>query len=158
MPHFEVHTLAQDRWLIDGIFVDKETAIDDAKLLLGRSSSCDAVRVLHVEERQSSFFEWTIYAAARPRPNWRRRIGASARAAANREPPAARPTRAQPRLPGRPPSAAPALLLVAACVIVALSILAAPRPAQPKWVWVFDRPEAWQQHPLRNPWSGALSK
>ncbi|MGO8920495.1 MAG: hypothetical protein ACLQJR_31760, partial [Stellaceae bacterium] len=66
MPHFEVHTLAERRWLIDGIFFDKQTAIDDAKLLLGRTRALDAVRVLQVEEENSGFFEWTVYFAARP--------------------------------------------------------------------------------------------
>ncbi len=66
MPHFEVHTLADDRWMLDGIFLDKQTAVDDAKLLLARLRALDAVRVLQVEEQKSGFLEWTIFTATRP--------------------------------------------------------------------------------------------
>lgn len=154
MLHFEVHTLAQDRWLIDGIFSDKETAVDDAKLLMTRTRAFDAVRVLQVEERPQGFQESTIYVAARPRPRRLREAGAApqpARPPASVVPPPAATTA---RAHAHPPSAAPALLLLTALTLAGLMILFAHRPTQPKWVWVFDRPEAWQTHDLRSPWSG----
>ena len=39
-----------------------------------------------------------------------------------------------------------------------LRILFAHRPRPSDGEWVFDRPEAWQPHELRNPWTGAVSK
>lgn len=152
MPHFEVHTFARDRWLIDGIFSDKETAVDDAKLLLGRTRAFDAVRVLQVEEEAQGFQEWTVYVAARPRRRRRRRsAAASAVPAAPARPPA-------PAARAHPPSAAPALLLLIALSLAGLLFVSAQPPSQPKWVWVFDRPEAWQTHALRNPWTGDVSR
>jgi hypothetical protein len=158
LPHFEVHTLADDRWLIDSVFFDKGAAIEDAKLLLERSRAFDAVRVLQVEEARNGFGfdEWTIYAAAQQRRRFRRR-----RPAANlpKAPDAGltpRPAAAS-RPRARDLGRLPALLLVASLALAGLLILFAHRPSQPKWVWVFDRPEAWQTHELRNPWSGAVS-
>lgn len=157
MLHFEVHTLAQDRWLIDGIFSDKETAVDDAKLLMTRTRAFDAVRVLQVEERPQGFQESTVYVAARPRPRRLREAGAAPRPAA---PPASvMPLPAAPaRANAHPPSAAPALLLLTVLTLAGLMILFAHRPAQPQWVWVFDRPEAWQAHELHSPWTGEASR
>lgn len=158
MPHFEVHTLADDRWLIDGIFFDKQTAIDDARLLLERTRLLDAVRVLQVEEVDSGFYEWTVYVALQPRPRRRRR---------RPPPPAAAPVVPSPRAaaPARPPAparmpanGAPALLLLGVLALCGFLILFAHRPKQPEWVWVFDRPEAWQPHALRNPWTGEVSR
>lgn len=152
MPHFEVHTLARDRWLIDGIFSDKETAVDDAKLLMARTRAFDAVRVLQVEEEPQGFQESTVYVAARQR----RRRAAWAAAPAAVAPRPAVPVR--PAARAHAPSAAPALLLLTALTLAGLMILFAHRPTQPKWVWVFDRPEAWQTHALRNPWTGEVSR
>jgi hypothetical protein len=153
MPHFEVHTYARDRWLIDGIFSDKETAVDDAKLLMGRTRAFDAVRVLQVEEEPQGFQEWTVYVAARPRRRRRWRRAAAAPAAS-----APRPATPAPLTRTHPPSAAPALLLLIALTLAGLLMLSSQRPSQPKWVWVFDRPEAWQTHELRNPWTGDVSR
>jgi hypothetical protein len=75
--HFEVHTLAEDRWLIDGIFSEKETAIEDAKLLLEHQHAIDAVRVLRVEEKREGFVEATVYIGARPRRRRRKKRGAT---------------------------------------------------------------------------------
>jgi len=152
MPHFEVHTYARDRWLIDGIFSDKETAVDDAKLLLGRTRAFDAVRVLQVEEEPQGFQEWTIYVAARPRRRRRRRSAAASAV------PAASARRPAPVARAHPPSAAPALLLLFALTLAGLLFVSAQPLSQPKWVWVFDRPEAWQTHELRNPWTGDVSQ
>jgi hypothetical protein len=158
LPHYEVHTLAEDRWLIDSVFFDKGAAIEDAKLLLERSRAFDAVRVLQVEEQldANGFDEWTIYAAARPRRRFggggRLRVATAADAATAPHPTAA----PQPRT--REQGRLPALLLVGSLALAGLLILFAHRPEQPKWVWVFDRPEAWQKHELRNPWTGAVSR
>lgn len=166
MPHYEVHTLAQDRWLIDGVFFDKTTAIDDAKILLGRTRALDAVRVLQVEERRNGFFEWTVYAAARPRPSPHRRAAPDAPAAAA-QPSAVAPLRmiAPQRAVTRAAASSsygsgrgPALLFVSMLALFGLMVLFAHRPHQPKWVWVFDRPEAWQRHDIVNPWSGEVSR
>jgi len=166
MPFYEVHTLAQNRWLIDGLFFDKETAIEDAKLMLSRTQTFEAVRVLQVEERDSGFYEWTIFLATRPRP--RRRLDGEPEAEAAAllplaaaEPPPARPAPAfasRPRAPVHAePSAAPALL-VALLALFGFLILFSHRPKQPEPVWLFDRPEAWQPHDLRNPWTGEGSQ
>jgi hypothetical protein len=157
LPHFEVHTLADDRWLIDSVFFDKTAAIDDAKLLIERSRAFDAVRVLQVEEAQTGFNEWTVFAASRPR----RRFGGQSRPADAPKTGAAEPVpqaAMAPRPRARAPSSLPALLLVSSLALAGILVLFAHRPEQPKWVWVFDRPEAWQHHELRNPWSGEVSK
>jgi hypothetical protein len=52
----------------------------------------------------------------------------------------------------------PALLLLAALSLAGLTMFLARPPEKPPWVWVFDRPEAWQPHALNNPWNGALSR
>lgn len=157
VPHFEVHTLAQDRWLIDGIFFDKQTAIDDAKMLLGRTQALDAVRVLQVEEEKSGFYEWTVYAAARPVPQHRSHAGAlpdpfslpttlppQRAAAATARRPRARKTSRH----------APVLALLTVLVLCGLMIHVVNRERQSNWVWVFDRPEAWQSHPVHSSWTG----
>jgi hypothetical protein len=157
LPHFEVLTLADDRWLIDSVFFDKTAAIDDAKLLIERSRAFDAVRVLQVEEAQAGFNEWTVFAASRPH----RRFGRQSRPAEAAKGAAAEPkpqAGLAPRPRARVPSRLPALLLVSSLALAGILVLFAHRPAQPKWVWVFDRPEAWQQHELRNPWTGEVSK
>lgn len=156
MPHFEVHTLADDRWLIDSVFFDKTAAIDDAKLLIERSRAFDAVRVLQVEEADTGFNEWTVFAASRPGRGFARqsRPAETPKAAADAAPAAA----TAPRRRRRAPTSLPALLLLSSLAVAGTLVLFAHRPAQPTWVWVFDRPEAWQHHDLRNPWSGEVSK
>jgi hypothetical protein len=158
MPHFEVHTLAQNRWLIDGIFFDKQTAIDDAKLLLGRTQVLDAVRVLQVEEEKSGFFEWTVYVATRPHEQRRSEPEAAEAPPAALLPPAASPlprATASPRRRGRKASnRAQVLALVTVLALCGLMLHVANRERQPNWVWVFDRPEAWHPHELRSPWTG----
>ncbi len=161
MPHFEVHTLAQNRWLIDGIFFDKQTAIDDAKLLLARTQALDAVRVLQVEEEKSGFFEWTVYVATRPHEQRR------SETAAAEAPPAAVPLPAvssspralasQRRRARKVSNGAPVLALLTVLALCGLIIQVANRERQSNWVWVFDRPEAWQPHHLRSPWTGETS-
>jgi hypothetical protein len=151
--HFEVHTLAEDRWLIDGVFSEKETAIEDAKLLLAHQRALDAVRVLRVEEKREGFIEATIYIGARPRRRRRKNRSATlwylSRAVA---PMAPRPA---PRsfAPARPRSAAPALLLLTVLSLAGFSVLFAHHSTERNWVWVFDRPEAQQQHDLHSPWT-----
>jgi len=157
MPHFEVHTLADDRWLIDGIFFDKATAIDEAKQLLSQTRALDAVRVLQVEEEENEFYEWTVYLATQPRPlRHRRKRGAVSRPepASEAAPPAA-VLAPRPRARARSQSAAPALL-VGVLALCGLFILFAHRPKQPEWL--FDRPEAWQPHTVSNPWTGEVSR
>jgi hypothetical protein len=151
--HFEVHTLAEDRWLIDGIFSEKETAIEDAKLLLAHQQALDAVRVLRVEEKREGFIEATVYIGARPRRRRRKKRSATlwylSRAVA---PPTPRPV-PRPPAPVRPRSAAPALLLLTIFSLAGFSMLLAHHSAERNWVWVFDRPEAQQQHELHSTWT-----
>ncbi len=151
MPHFEVHTLAQNRWLIDGIFFDKQTAIDDAKLLLARTHAFDAVRVLQVEEAESGFFEWAVYIGTRPQEHHR---GEPEAAAAPPVPRPAAPLRA-------PRSSLPrtsVLALVTVLALCGLMIHFAQRLRHPGWVWVFDRPEASLPHELHNPLTGEAER
>lgn len=154
MLHFEVHTLAEDRWLIDGIFSEKETAIEDAKLLLEHQQALDAVRVLRVEEKREGFVEATVYIGARPRRRRRKKRGATlwhlSPVVAALPPPRPVP---RPPAPVRPRSAAPALLLLTVFSLAGFSVLVAHHSAERNWVWVFDRPEARQQHELHSPWT-----
>lgn len=161
-PHFEVHTLAEDRWLIDGIFFDRQTAIEDAKLLLGRTQALDAVRVLQVEEEKTGFVESTVYVATRPNEPRRSELAADAPAADYPSPrPVPAPRDAAPRdaAPRRRQSRkasshAPVLALLTVLALCGLMIHVANRERQQNWVWVFDRPEAWKAHPLHSPWPG----
>jgi hypothetical protein len=150
--HFEVHTLAEDRWLIDGIFSEKETAIEDAKLLLEHQHALDAVRVLRVEEKREGFVEATVYIGARPRRRRRKKRGVTLWHLSPVVAPPPRPA-PPPPAPPRPQSAAPALLLLTVLALAGASVLFAHHAAERNWVWVFDRPEARQQHELHNPWT-----
>lgn len=152
MPHFEVHRLSHRHWRIDAIFSDRPSAIEEAKRLLLNRRGLEGVRVLQVEERERCFVEWTVYIDARPAAAARRRLPAIA------APALPRPT-TPPRQPGRAPlGGASALTLAGLLLACGMMILFAHRPQQPDAVWVFDRPEAWQPHALRNPWTGEVSK
>src|SRR5258708_7791880 len=61
MTHFEVHKFADDRWLLDAVYDDQGTAIDDARSLMARARALAAVRVLKVEEHDEGFVEWIVY-------------------------------------------------------------------------------------------------
>jgi hypothetical protein len=148
-PYFEVHRLLRRRWRLDAIFADRQSAIEDAKRLMQAPRGLEAVRVLRVEERDQGFLEWTVYLAGRPRAqrSWRR-YGSVVAAR-----PAPRRQRARAGVSG-----GSALLLAGLVIGCALLFLSAPRPRPTDAVWVFDRPEAWQPHPLRNPWTGEVSQ
>jgi hypothetical protein len=151
--HFEVHIFADERWLLDGIFFERQDAIEDARALLGSRTAFDAVRVLQVEaDEEGGFIEWTIFVQARPLAAGRQRhIEASwllDRAALRR--PA--PMRGEPAAAPPPPRVSTPLLFAAFLGLIALMIVGSYRPAKNE-VWVFDRPEAWQPHQVRSPWA-----
>ncbi len=149
-PYFEVHRLWHRRWRIDAIFADRQSAIEDAKRIMQSRRGLEGVRVLRVEEQERGFLEWTVYLSAQPRAR-RRRPRVAAAPLAPRAPP--------PRPPARASfSGASALTLAGLLLACGLMILFAHRPRPSDGEWVFDRPEAWQPHELRNPWTGAVSK
>jgi hypothetical protein len=146
-PYFEVHRLLRRRWRIDAIFADRQSAIEDAKRIMQGRRGLDGVRVLRVEEQDQGFLEWTVYLSAHSRAR-RRRAGTVAVAA---------PLAPRPRPPARAAfNGASALTLAGLLLACGLLILFAHRPRTTEWV--FDRPEAWQPHELRNPWTGEVSK
>lgn len=163
MAHYEVQKQAEDRWLIDAVFRDRATAIEDARLLVARSRWHPAVRVLKVEEHKSGFIERIIY--NKPARIPRRRTSTTRRRALRMW---ALPQPAEPIMenrrdtPARPsarpaPRRAPVSLLLAAALAGAVLILQSGLLNRARDPWLFDRPEAQQPNPVRNPWSGQVS-
>jgi hypothetical protein len=145
--HFEVHRLSRRHWHVDAIFADRGSAIADAKRLMRSRRGLDGVRVLRVEEKEEGFLERPVYLVERPRARryWPLlAVGAPA----PRQPPSARASF----------TGAPALTLAGLLLACGLMLLLAHRPAPSDGTWVFDRPEAWQPHAMRNPWTGEVSR
>src|ERR1700730_13163184 len=79
MTHFEVHKFTDDRWLLDAVYDDQGTAVDDARSLMARSRALAAVRVLKVEEQDEGFVEFIVYTrdptqAPQPGPRFAARV------------------------------------------------------------------------------------
>jgi hypothetical protein len=155
MIHFEVHRKADDRWLLDGVFAEQATAVDDAKEQLTRARSLLSVRVLKVEAQDKGFVEWVIYNAATADPAARGkrfapRLAYRSRAALHR-------ARHFVRRHAHRAAVSPAVAATVLLVCGGLLIVSTHHP-QPKAVWVFDRPEAQLPHAVRNPLTGELSR
>jgi hypothetical protein len=156
MTHYEVHRLENDRWLLDAVFDDQRTAIDDARSQMAGARALAAVRVLRVEEHKENFVEWIVYDrdSAVPRATSQR----FAPLPRDREPRLLRRrlhAGSAPIFAAREPTAIWALmtLLLLSGILVALA-----QWLEPKDVWLFDREEARAAHTLHNPWTGEASK
>ena len=154
MTHYEVHRLEDDRWLLDAVFDDQRTAIDDARSQMSGPRALAAVRVLRVEERAQDFVEWIVYD----------RDGAAAPLTTRRFAPLPRGRElmrrhlhsvSAPTFVAREPSALWALLtlfFLSGLLVVLAQWL------EPKDVWIFDREEARTAHTVHNPWTGEASR
>jgi hypothetical protein len=157
MTHYEVHRLNQDRWLLDGVFEDKSTAIEDAKSLMARARALVAVRVLKVEEQQEGFVEWIVYDrdSATPRHAPSQRFLPLLRAPARVRRAVIR--RSARRIVRQARERSSVLALVTLLALAAVLVFLA-QVLEPKEIWLFDRPEARAPHTLHNPWTGEASK
>jgi hypothetical protein len=158
MAHYEVHRLVDDRWLLDAVFVEKLSAIEEAKSAMARARALVAVRVLRVEEQAGGFVEWVVYynstadeietvATRRRRRRLSQRLRSVPRSVIARARRLAEPS-------GRPP----AWLVLGLLVLATTLILSTHRPPSPRKTWIFDRPEAQLPHTVRNPLTGESSQ
>jgi hypothetical protein len=181
MRTFEVLRRSDNRWLLAGVFDDAAHAIADAKSLMTRARTPEAVRVMAVEQREMSFVEWVIFQETTDdepiddplptaRAEWKPPEEAPPEppetlpASLPELPPPPRPRRAKTTRP-RPPSprhgSALTRVAVVALIVIALGgfyALLARRGPTPQQVWIFDTPEAQKPHALRNPWTGEISR
>ena len=156
MTHYEVHRLDDDRWLLDAVFDDQRSAIDDARSQIAGARALTAVRVLKVEEHAENFVEWIVYDRDRtaPRPTTQR----FAPLPRDREPRIMRRRLhavSAPTFAAREPSALWALMTL--FLLSGLLVMLA-QWLEPKDVWLFNRGEAWTAHSVRNPWTGEASR
>lgn len=162
MAHYELQKFEENRWVIDAVFNDRATAIDDARALVSRSRGYSAVRVIKVEEQRAGtgFVESVIYNKSAKVPRRYRSRNSAARKTMRNWAQAPQDLAPASR-PGAPARAAsgytPATLLLAALLVGSVLIVKSGVLSHPHDAWVFDRPEAQQPNPIRNPWSGEVS-
>ena len=172
MAMFEVHRLAENRWLLQAVFEDAAAAIEDAKTTVARAQTPVTVRVLAVQPRHHRFAEWLIFRESTADQSVAEAVADAAeehseplpvlqRAEAPRPPLPPSPRRLPPaarRMPSPPPLGRPHLIVLIAVLTLgsALGLLAHYGPSSHS-VWLFDRPEAMEGHPIRNPLSGEIS-
>ena len=61
MTSYEIRKYVDGRWLLDSVFDDKAAAVDEAKMLMERSRSVPAIRVVAVMDDTDGFREWTVF-------------------------------------------------------------------------------------------------
>lgn len=150
MAHYEVQRFSENRWLLDAVFHDRAAALESARLQVSRWRADPPLRVLKVEEHRTGFVETVIYNTARRRCRVRRR----------RAEPLVMPAATVQRS-GRAASVAarrPAVLMLALLVLCGILILDGRQWWRPHEGWALDRPEAQLPNPIRNPWSGQVSR
>jgi hypothetical protein len=180
MRTFEVLRRSDNRWLLAGVFDDAGHAIADAKSLLERALMPEAVRVMAVEQRETSFVEWVIFQQTvggetiddpPPAPAVEGRSWDDAPAPRMAGPaslpglrPQSRPARA--KTPRSRPRATVGGYTVGNLAALALVLLAlggfvaimAWYGSASQHEWIFNSPEAQKPHALRNPWTGEISR
>jgi len=173
MAMFEVHRLAENRWLLQSIFDDAAAAIADAKALVARTQTPVTVRVLAVQPRHTRFAEWLIFRESTADQAVAEAVADAAEQRsdlppilqrAEEPPPLLRPAPRRPapvlrRLPSPPSLGRPHLIVLIAVLLLGtgLALLAHYGPSS-REIWVFDRPEAKEGHPIRNTLSGEVSR
>jgi hypothetical protein len=159
MTHFEVHKFTDDRWLLDAVYDDQGTAIEDARSLMARARALAAVRVLKVEEHDEGFVEWIVYTRdptqAQPPingPRFAPRITPLGRRSRR-----FRGARGLVRSRAWRSSSSPVLALAVAVALGGLLTIVFQR-LEPREQWLFNRPEAQQPRAIANPWTGETSR
>jgi hypothetical protein len=61
MLTFEIRKYVGGRWVLDAVFDDKTTAVEEAQSLIERSNALPAVRVVAVSDGADGFREWTVF-------------------------------------------------------------------------------------------------
>jgi hypothetical protein len=156
MTHFEVHRFTDDRWLLDAVYDDQGTAIDDARSLMARSRALAAVRVLKVEEQDEGFVEFIVYTRDPTQaPQHGPRFAARVTTLGRRGSPFHRARGLARRRALR--SSSPALALALAVALGGLLVVLF-HQLEPTDPWLFDRLEAHQPRAIANPWTGQISR